>query len=103
MKQSITAEDVEKISGEVITSDFFKRFGYNRAWISGSSTPVFPIMIWKREINIQLAGQGVSHKGRSAAFRRILRKLRRTYPQITGQFWRSDGSCPDTYTIHFNN
>ena len=102
--KAITTEDAEKICGEVIASDFFRRFGYRcGVWISGSSTPVHPVMIWKREINIQLAGRGVPHKGRGAAFWRVLRKLRRTYPQITGRFWRSDGSCPDTYTIYFNN
>lgn len=103
MKQSITAADAEKIRGKVIASDFFRRFGYNSGvWVSGCSTPVYPVAIWKGELEIQLAGSGI-HRGRSAAFRRVLRQLRRTYPQITGQFWRNDGSCPDTYTIYFNN
>lgn len=51
----------------------------------------------------QDGADGGYYEGRGAAFWRVLRKLRRTYPQITGRFWRSDGSCPDTYTIYFNN
>lgn len=90
---SITAEDAEKISGEVIASDFFRRFGSTN----------HPLLIWRHDIEIPLAGWGVPRKGRGAAFWSVLRKLRRTYPQVTGAFWRSDGSCPDTYTIYFNN
>lgn len=35
--------------------------------------------------------------------RSVLRKLRRTYPQVTGAFCPGDGSIPDYYTIFLNN
>lgn len=86
-------KEAEKISGEVIASDFFRRFG---------STD-HPLLIWRHDIEIPLAGWGVPHKGRGAAFRSVLRKLRRTYPQVTGAFCPGDGSIPDYYTIFLNN
>ena len=98
--KEITKEVAEKIVEEVEKSDFFLKFGSTDTWVSGSSTIVYPIMVWKNEIEIQLKSLK-SYKGRAATFRRLIKRLQKSYPTITGTFVKYDGSCRDTYSIYF--
>ena len=99
--KKIEREDAKKIADEVRKSDFYKKFAYGGTWVSGSSTVVYPITVWENDIEIQL-GYRKSFKGRSESFRRLMRKLKKDYPTLTGRLVKYDGSCPDTYVIYFN-
>lgn len=89
----------------ILHSPFFKKYSRGDTWISGSSTVVYPLTAWwdervyKARFEIRLAG-AKSHKGRYAAFRNLLNKLKRRFPGLEGRFFRFDGSCPDIYIIY---
>ena len=98
---TITDENIKEIYNTILNSKF-KRFIYPYSWMSGSSTVIEPLMAWKHDIEIQL-DPSCSHRGRYAAFRAVLLHLQKRFPQLTGGFYRGDGSYPSTYTIFLNN
>ena len=92
-------KDIERMGKTICESDFCKRFVRRDAWLSGCSTIVHPVMVWKRDIEIQLADRYA--KGRAESFRSLFRRLKREFPRITALFSRGR-DCPATYTIFFN-
>lgn len=98
----MTDKDIQELCDMIRTSKFYERFGRKNNWMSGSSTIVHSIQVWKHSVNIQLdKTHGV--KGRSESFRNLFRKMKKRFPRITSGLWRSDGSCPWEYIIRFNN
>ncbi len=95
----MTKKDVLDMCEEIRTSDFFKRFALEDSWLSGSSTWIHPIQIWRHTVNIQLAT--LLANGRSASFRKLFRRLKRKYPTLMACFFRNDGSFPAEYIIRF--
>lgn len=71
------------------------------SWISGSSTPVYPISVytnsWKSEIVIQWKSDRKCEG--------FINKMVGKYNDIImwGKFWKSDGSCPSTITFRLKD
>lgn len=98
--ETLTEQELKQISKTIEESKFFKKFAYKGTWMSGSSTIVYPITIWRHDIEIQM-DYLKSYKGRAAAFRSLLNKLQKDYPNMVGRFVKRDGSCPDIYSLYF--
>ncbi len=67
---------------------------YNATWLSGSSTTVYPITVWQKEIVCQW-------KSDRKIFDRFINRIVEKYSGLfeCGYFWKSDGSCPSTITF----
>ena len=98
----MTDNEINKMCETIRTSSFFERYAKKEPWMSGSSTMVKPIQVWKHSVNIQLDARKCD-KGRSDSFRSLFRRLKKMFPKITAGFWKSDGSCPSEYIIRFND
>lgn len=66
----------------------------NRTWLSGSSTIVYPITVWKEEIVFQW-------ESNKRIFDKFINRVVEKYSDLFeyGYFWKSDGSCPSTITF----
>ena len=95
--------DHDWIYETIRNSRFFKDCAYKHTWISGSSTPVHPLTIFRedgiREINIEIQCDSMKGKGRYGKFRRLMAELKSRYPRMKGRFVKMDDSCPDYYAI----
>ena len=85
---------LEELKEEKLT----KKYLYSGDWISGSSTIVFPITIWKNSIVLQW-------KSDKKIFDKFINRLvmRNTDLFDNGVFWKSDGSCPSTIILYFTD
>lgn len=98
----MTDKEIVKMCDTIRTSRFYEMYANKEPWLSGCSTWVNPIQVWKHSVNIQLDSKK-RDKRRAAIFRSLFRKLNNMFPKITAGFWKSDGSCPSEYIIRFND
>lgn len=70
------------------------KYIYKGTWLSGSSTIVYPITVWKNDIHIQL-----EHNARSNYFKGFIKRIKKTFG-LTAIFVKSDGSCADIIYIY---
>ena len=94
----------ENIIADIKTTKFYKKWIYPYHWISGSSTIVYPIQIWAKEITIQLnTAKDGSKRGREKAIQSIMKPICEKYADNIKYWWVSDnhGDCPDTLNIFF--
>ena len=71
---------------------------YEHTWLSGSSTDVHPITIWRNTIEIQW-------KSNRDVFDRFIEKTVKKYSDLfkSGYFWKTDGSCPSYIAFIFTD
>lgn len=87
-------EKIEQFIKEIMKDNIVKKNLYNETWLSGSSTTVYPIMIWQKSIVFQW-------KSNRKIFDKFIKRTVKKYNDlfIDGYFWKSDGSCPSTITF----
>ena len=95
--KTLNIMDYNKIADRIAKSDFFKKYGNKQHWVSGSSTIVYPITIWKDDgcIEIQLKNM----HGIKAAFNKLVNELGEQVR--THYICKYDGSCPNVAKIFF--
>lgn len=83
---------IEEFKNEKIV----KKNIYEYAWLSGSSTMVHPITIWRNDIEIQW-------KSNKDIFNRFIDRMVEKYSDLfeCGYFWKTDGSCPSRIVFRF--
>lgn len=87
MTQYRIDEFIEQLKSDKIV----KKNIYSYSWLSGCSTHVSPITVWKNEIVLQWGTD------RRIFDKWIKRVVERNGDLIkSGRFWKSDGSCPST-------
>jgi len=79
-----------------------KKYVCDSAWVSGSSTKVYPVEKYRNGIVIQLKGNRSSLNARlfdGAIDRLIKSRFGKMFVRKQCFFWKSDGSCPSTLTL----
>lgn len=99
MAKELKHEDLIK---RIEESKFFKKYGYNGRWLSGSSTSVAPITDWapNKEIVIQIDPL-VSHNGMTNSFKSLFNELSKDFALDEWHYNKNDGSCPQEYVIYY--
>lgn len=69
-----------------------------QTWLSGSSTEVFPITLWAREVEVQLNS---ANRIYDKCIQRILAKYKHLFKD--GYFCKHDGSCPATLVFCYTD
>ena len=83
-------EFIEQLKNDKIV----KKNLYAYSWLSGCSTNVSPITIWRNSVELQW------NSDRRIFDKWIKRVVERNSDLIkSGRFWKSDGSCPSTITF----
>lgn len=84
----------ENIIEEIKNDKLIRKYMYKYIWVSGSSTKVFPIMIYKgnddtiKEITIQI-------NTKRNYFKKLLERYKSKYKEIDyAYFGKNDDSCP---------
>ena len=92
---------IDKAIAIIENSNLFKNHGYDRHWISGSSTVVYPIAVWhpSKEIVIQMDRD--KYRGRTQATRKLIKDLTEVIPIKGWHYNPNDGSCPPELTIWY--
>ena len=92
----MTREYLEKIVEDIKNDKMMQKYLLKYAWVSGSSTIVYPIMIWKHDITLQV----ITDRN---VFKSFIERIVDKYSDVIwcGSFWKSDGSCPSTITFYY--
>lgn len=90
----VDKELLERITNDIIQDKLIQKYLCRYGWISGSSTMVYPIMVWKHDIVLQVTTDRNVFKG-------FIDRIMKKYNNVLewGCFWKSDGSCPSTITF----
>lgn len=96
--------DLSKIKDEIArdiydacqSNNVIQKHTIDYTWTSGSSTEVYPIMVYPCDVEIQVDTNNSSY------FNKAIKRVLRVYPHLfkDGYFCKSDGSCPSY--IHFS-
>ena len=90
------AERIDKFVSDLENDKLVKKNLYKYSWLSGSSTQVSPIIIWRDCVELQW------NSDRRIFDKFIKRIMQKNEDLIAyGYFWKSDGSCPSTITFTF--
>lgn len=92
----MSREDIELFIDNLLEEEkLIEKYLLKYAWISGSSTTVYPIMVYRDEIVFQLDNT-------RNVFDKLIDRVLKKYDFIKYMsYWKSDGSCPNTLTIWF--
>lgn len=84
-------EFIDKLKAEPLVSKYLCK----RSWVSGSTTTVYPIMMWKNKIVLQWDSD-------KRIFGKFIQRIVNANSDIisSGTFWKSDGSCPSTISFY---
>lgn len=90
-------EKRKKIVDIICKSDMIKKHLCKYTFLSGSSTLVYPIEVFKSDIIIQL---NISKN----VFKNFINRIENEYPEFIeyGYFSKNDGSCNSTLTFKFS-
>ena len=88
--------DIELFINNLLKEEkLIEKYLLKYAWVSGSSTIVYPITIYRDEIVFQLDNT-------RNVFNKLINRVLKKYDFIKYMsYWKSDGSCPNTLTIWF--
>lgn len=91
--QELTKKLLTAIENETI----IKRHIYGGMWLSGSSTKVYPIMFWQKEVRIQL---DISKN----VFKKFIERFVKEHSDLVvcGGFSANDGSCLSELYFYYN-
>lgn len=80
---------MEQFIEEIKKEKLVQKYLCKHIWTSGSSTEVYPIIIWQNEIELQWNSD-------KSIFDKFINKMVEKHKDIIeyGMFWKSDGSCP---------
>ena len=94
----ITKKRIDKCIEDLKKEKLVQKYLYGYARLSGSSTNVYPITIWKESIVLQW-------KSDKSIFDKFIQRMVKEYNHMfeSGHFWKSDGSCPSTITFWFTD
>ena len=83
---------------EFQNEEIVKKNIYGHTWLSGSSTTVRPITIWRNDIEIQW-------KSNRRVFDKFIKRMVEKYNDLfeSGYFWKTDGSCPSRIVFTFTD
>ena len=85
----------KEIENAILSEKTINKHVRKYSWISGSSTEVRPITIWKESVCVQLdTTRAVFQK----AIDRVVEKNKTLFK--SGSFCKNDGSCPATITFY---
>lgn len=86
---------IEKIANEISAEPLIKKYLYKYTWLSGCSTKVSPITIWKNrgEIVFQIDID-------KNVFNKFIERMVKKYNLRYGYFEKSDGSCPSSIHLY---
>ena len=89
---------VQRFVDEIQEEPLVKKYLYRHTWLSGSSTYVSPITVWKNEVVLQWDSD-------KRIFDRFIDRIVEKYNNLFsyGYFRKSDGSCPSTIVFRFKN
>lgn len=92
----MSKEDIELFIDNLLEEEkLIKKYLRKYTWLSGSSTIVSPITIYRDEIVFQLDNN-------RNVFNKLIDRVLKKYDFIKYMsYWKSDGSCPNTLTIWF--
>lgn len=86
---------------ELKQDKLIQKYLYEYTWLSGSSTYVYPIMVYRtkddriKEITLQI-------KTDKNVFKKLIERYKSKYNDILyGYFSKSDGSCPSSLVFTF--
>ena len=90
-KDTKIREFIDKLKNEPLVSKYLCK----RSWVSGSTTTVYPIMMWKNKIVLQWDSD-------KRIFGKFIQRIVNANSDIisSGTFWKSDGSCPSTISFY---
>ena len=94
----ITKKRIDKCIEDLKKEKLVQKYLYEYTRLSGSSTNVYPITIWKESIVLQW-------KSDKSIFDKFIQRVVDKNSDIfsDGLFWKSDGSCPSTITFYFKD
>lgn len=86
----IKDEIVRDIYEACLSNNVIQKHTIDYTWISGSSTDVYPIMVWPYDVEVQV------DTNNSVYFNKAIKRVLAVYPHLfkDGYFCKSDGSCP---------
>lgn len=87
---------IQQFIKEFTKEKLVKKYLYSRTWLSGSSTTVYPITVWKREIVCQW-------KSDKRIFDTFINRIVEKHSDLFnyGYFYKTDGSCPSALIFRF--
>ena len=90
-------ERIRQFIDEFQMENLTKKYLYKGIWTSGSCTYVYPIMVWKHDIEIQW-------KSDKRIFDKFINRIVTKYNDLfeSGYFWKTDGSCPSRIVFQFS-
>ena len=72
--------------------DKYGKYVYDYSWMSGSSTEVYPVSVWRDYVDFQLNTTDKRHFTQKS-----LSKIVERFPQLRGaRYSKKDSSCPDS-------
>lgn len=90
--------DLSRIKDEIVrdiydacqSNNVIQKHTIDYTWTSGSSTEVYPIMVYPYDVEIQVDTNNSSY------FNKAIKRILAVYPHLfkDGYFCKSDGSCP---------
>ena len=92
---------MNNILEDIKNDKLINKYLYKYTWLSGSSTPVYPIEIYKdkevwKEIRIQI-------NTNKNVFNKLIERYKNKYKEIEHiLFFKSDGSCPAVLMFKLN-
>lgn len=85
--------ETKEMTQIILSDELIRKYIYPHAWMSGSSTPVYPVSVWteSKQIIVQV-------KRGARRLRKRLQQMIETNKEVfnNAYFRKSDGSCPDT-------
>lgn len=89
---------IQQFIDEFQMENLVKKYLYKGTWTSGSCTKVYPIMVWKNDIEIQWDCD-------KRIFDKFINRIVEKYNDLFewGYFWKTDGSCPSHITFKFTD
>lgn len=87
---------IKQVVEEIKNEPLMKKYLYNHTWVSGSSTTVYPVMIWNNDVDFQLS----THNN---YFKKFIERICNKYSDVIskGYFNKLDGSCPSVLCFRF--
>lgn len=103
MTENEKIQFLDSMRGEIdqVISEIKQKYGkyiYKYTWLSGSSTDVYPITVWRDNISVQLDTDDKRHF-QQKSLNDIVEKHKGLLTRA--EFEKSDGSCPSELNFYF--
>lgn len=97
MDNSEKLERIKKFIADLKEEKMVQKYLYPTTWLSGSSTNVRPITVWRRSVDLQWSS-------RKRIFNKFIERMVKENSDLIsgGIFVVGDGSCPPYISFDFN-